>query len=88
MFSEFLRGPQPEGLEKHKKRILEDEEAIGRVLPELIAQKRAGKNAPAGSNEIMKQNAMSVKGKGDKVEVKTPKNWKGTPILKDNFMLQ
>jgi hypothetical protein len=26
MFSDFLRGPQPEGLEKHKKRILEDEE--------------------------------------------------------------
>lgn len=83
MFSEFLRGKQPEGLERHRRRILEDEEAIGKELPNLIAQKRAGKNAPKGANQTMKDNAISVTGKGDNIQVKTPKNWKGTPILGD-----
>lgn len=63
------------------RRVFEDEEAIGRVLPDLIVRKRAGENAPPGANEIMKQNAMSVSGKDNNVEVKTPKNWKGTPVL-------
>ena len=88
MFSEFLKGPQPTGLERHKKRIFEDEEAIGKVLPDLISNKRAGKSAPAGSNEVMKQNAMSVKGKGDNITVQTPENWKGTPLLKDTLSNQ
>lgn len=83
MFSEFLKGPQPKGLEKYKRRIFEDEEAVGRVLPDLIAQKRAGKNAPKGANQVMKDNAMGVSGSGDNVKVKTPRNWKGTPILQD-----
>ncbi len=65
------------------RRVFEDEEAINRVLPDLIAQKRAGNRAPTGANKVMDDNAMKVSGNGDNVVVKTPSNWKGTPILRD-----
>ena len=80
--SERLNKIKDKGPEKWLSRdLFEDEEAIARDMPRIITAKRAGKNAPAGTQQTMSDNAMKVTGSGDNVTVQTPANWKGTPTL-------